>query len=734
MGPILADSLIWTVFALVTCGLSQRLRWRLNSEPCAPKTRSARLSLVSTAASLLGLIALACLRPVQAEELFRDGFNVPGLAGWQIKEGAWTVTNGSLAAKERFSAVLREKETFQDGVVEADVAYESDKPFAASGLLFRIGENFTGYAVCLREVEKGEHPHFGAWERPVLQLFRKDANAWKLLQESKVMGCRSGLLRHLKVACRGADLFVYYEDMDTPVLKEFDDRYNRPGRVGLYKDHFGFGRFDNFAISTIGETLAPSLRTDWSWVRGAVYVRSDAVNSVEMWHDYWNHTVLLDRELFLAATYGCNMIQAYLHWIVWDHDREDYLKKIDDFLTRAAKYGLKVNLIFWDDCGHVEPSLTFAAPIPGRHNSQMMMNPSHRIRDDAAEMIAHRDRFRDYVQGIVAHFKDDPRIAFWQLYNEALGAKERYRTSDTDANINRLMGWTREWVKASGTRIPVTATGGGFYGPKYSDFPTYHSYSGGGQPLPNASGGPEHLCTETLNRPAAPIQACLRDLAGQQNGFVVWELMIGRDNCRFPWGHPDGMDEPAAPFHGVIYPDGHPWDVSEVKALLGDAAFDALEKGVFTVEYFDVKFAKTKKKSITPWIDFDLGDEPGYGSPDASAGIGKDDFSIRWTGRLVAPDSGAFTFLADCDGELELTIDDTKVIEKVGGARREAAGNINLKSGQTYSVKIDYFHEKGAASCHVDWRGPNFGKQRFRLGTSAFTQPPNSRRLDTAAP
>lgn len=675
-------------------------------------------------AVLLGTLALFTCSPlVQGGEILRDGFDAGELTGWQVKEGTWKVTEGRVTTNDGFSALLRENETFQNGVVEVDVAYEHDAPFAASGLLFRIGEDFTGYAVCLREVEKGKHPEYGPWERPVLQLFRMDRAGWKLLQESKVMGCRSGLLRHLKVACNGADIFVYYEDMETPVLKEFDEQYDRAGRVGLYKDPLGTGTFDNFVISSAGDTPAPPLRTDWSWVRGAVYVRSDAVNSVEMWHDYWDHTALLDRELSLAATYGFNMIQAYLHWIVWEHDREDYLKKIDDFLTRASKYGLKVNLIFWDDCGHVEPSLTFAAPIAGRHNSQMMMNPSHRIRDDAAEMTAHSERFGDYVQGIAARFKDDPRIAFWQLYNEGMGARERYRVSDTDANINRLLGWTRAWVKGTGTRIPVTATGGGFYGPKYSDFPSYHSYSPGGQPLPNASGGPEHLCTETLNRPGAPMQACIRDLAGQQNGFVVWELMIGRDNCRYPWGHPDGLAEPAVPFHGVAYPDGHPWDVSEVKALLGDAAFAALESRIFTVEYFQGQFATSKKKSITPWIDFDLGDEPGYGSPDASAGIGNDDFSIRWTGQFVAPASGSFTFSADCDGILQLKVGHTKVIEKAAHGLREAAGKIELKSGQSYSVSIDYWHDRGASSNHVSWSGPNFAKQIFFPGTGAAALP-----------
>jgi hypothetical protein len=654
-------------------------------------------------------------RSILAGEILRDGFNDVGLIGWRVKEGDWKVGDGCVTAKSGFSTLLREKETFQDGTVEADVAYEHDAPFAASGLLFRIGEDFTGYAVCLREVEKGVSKEFGPWERPVIQLFRLERSGWKILQESKVMGCHSGVLRHLKVTCSGPNIFVYYEDMETPILKEFDQQYDRAGQVGLFKDSLGSGKFANFIISTLQNPPPAPLRMDWSWVRGAVYVPSYAVNSVDMWQNYWDHTVPLDRELSLAAIYGFNMVQVYLQWIVWDNAPEDYLNKVDDFLARASKYRLKTDFIFWDDCGHVEPSLAFSAPVPGRHNSQMMMNPSHRIRDDSAELTAHRERFGDYVRGIAAHFKDDPRIAFWQLYNEAMGAKERYRVSDTDANINRLLKWTYDWVRATGTRIPVTATGGGFYGPQYSDFPSYHSYSSNGQPLPNANGGPDHLCTETLNRPDAPLQTCIRELAGRGNGFVVWELMIGLDHCRYPWGHPDGSDEPTAPFHGVIYPDGHPWDLDEIKALLGENAFAALAERLFTVEYFQGQFAVLKKKSVTPWIDFDLPDEPGDGSPDASAGIRHDDFSVRWTGKFVAPSSGSFTFSADSDGILQLKVDGTAVVDKVAPGQAEAAGKIELNKGQSYSVRVDYSHKQGAAGNHVRWSGPGFPMRIFTL-------------------
>ena len=653
-----------------------------------------------------------------SEHTFSDGLS----AQWRVKEGTWSVRDGKAIAGDGFAMLIHKGSPIRDVEIMADVGYAHDGPHAASGIAFRLAEDSTGYCVGLREVEKGVHPEFGPWERPVIQLFRMDLDGWKLLQESKVIGCRSGLLCRLKVVCRGPNIWAFYGDMTTPVLTEFDDRYDRAGAVGLWKDRLGEGLYDNVRIDTPTSTPPPPLRTDWSGVRGAVYVRSDAVNSVQMWHDYWGHTGIIDRELSYASLYGFNMVQVYLHWIVWDRHGEEYLRRIDDFLARASKAGLKVNLILWDDCGHVEPSLTFADPVPGRHNSQMMMNPSHRIRDSKAELLAHEDRFRSYVEGVARRFKDDGRIAFWQLYNEGMGPKEKYRVGDGDANMNLLLGWTREWFKGTGSKTPVTATGGAFYGPKYSDFYTYHSYGFGKQSLPNADGGPEHLCTETLNRPDKGIAECLHDLAGKRNGFILWELMVGRDNCRYPWGHADGPNEPAVPFHGVVYPDGHPWDIGEVKALLGDAAYDSLQAKVFNAEYFDGVFMLKKKTSFTPRIDFDLGDEPGYGSPDASSGLGKDHFSVRWAGRLVAPTTGVYTMYVNSDGILRFWLDGKQVLEKDDHDRRDVQEKIELASGQTYQVRIDYVHRDGVASNHVYWDGPGFDKRAFMLGDRTPTR------------
>jgi len=663
------------------------------------------------------LLAAATSAAKDEDTHFTDGT----LPDWDTRDGKWSVADGRAIARGGFSLLTKKGFTAQDVSVEADVATHHDGPFACAGVAFRLGDDGGGYLAGVREVARGNDTKHGPWERPLLQLYRMDrAGGWKLLQEAKVLNARDGKLLPLKIVCRGPRIWVYYDDLTTPILREFDDHYVRAGRAGLFKDQLGEGLFDRAIVTALPadavDPAPPPDKTDWSWVRGAVYVRSNAVNSVQMWHDYWDHTAVLDRELGYAKRYGFNMVQVYLHWIVYDRHQAEYLQRIDDFLTRADRHGLKTNLIFWDDCGHVEPALEFAAPVPGRHNSQMMPNPSHRIRDDAQAFDSHRAKFGEYVQAVAGRFKDDRRIAFWQLYNEPLGPVERYRTSAADANINRLLSWTRDWVKGTGTKIPVTATGGGFYGPKYSDFYTYHSYrmtpTG---PLPHADGGPEHLCTETLCRPTLDVVGILDGLVPKQNGFVVWELMIGRDNCRFPWGHSDGPQEPTAPFHGVVYPDGHPWDLREVQALLGEKMYAALEAKSFRAEYFTGRFTTLKKTSLVPAIDFALGTEAGTGSPDASAGIGQDDFSIRYQAKFVASTTGKFTFTSTSDGPLRLNVGDTQVIDVTDPPHGAATGGIELTTGQTYSVTIEYTHRTGAAHAQIRWAGPGFGPRVFTV-------------------
>ena len=220
-----------------------------------------------------------------------------------------------------------------------------------------------------------------------------------------------------------------------------------------------------------------------------------------------------------------------------------------------------MTFIFFDDVGNIEPPhlAPYDAPLRGIHNSQMQGCPGRDIIDQ--HYGAYRPHLKKYVQAIVNAHSHDPRILFWQTYNEPSHVTNLPLLEDAYA-----------WIKETGSAIPVSATGGGaFYGSYFSDFPTFHSYlDSNGPPTQNmvlGEGGSEHLCTETLNRPGVDVLKLVKYFSERKTGWIIWELMIGRDNCRFPWGSPQGAPEPVMPFHGLRYPDGHPWSEKEIKAI-----------------------------------------------------------------------------------------------------------------------------------------------------------------------
>jgi hypothetical protein len=95
---------------------------------------------------------------------------------------------------------------------------------------------------------------------------------------------------------------------------------------------------------------------------------------------------------------------------------------------------------------------------------------------------------------------------------------------------------------------------------------------------------------------------------GGTTGFLVWELMIGDTNTRFHWGQVPSNPatvEPATPFQGTIYPDGHPWLTSEVQALTGKG-YNSLP--VLNVSYYNnTTFTGSPvKTSITPALSFNF--------------------------------------------------------------------------------------------------------------------------------
>jgi hypothetical protein len=422
------------------------------------------------------------------------------------------------------------------------------------------------------------------------------------------------------------------------------------------------------------------------------------VNEAQQWDEY--DPAVNDRELRLASVYGINLVRVYLHYLVYLKKRDALLADIQDFLGRADKYGIRTEFVFFDDCWNQPPAdlllpgYRYPAPVPGVHNSRWLVCPG----DDA---LSHYDQNREilkaYVQDIVAAHKADPRVAFWEIYNEPKKAEPTIR----------LERDVYAWIKQTGTRIPVTATGGEFSGGPFSDFPSWHEY--GGYTL---EGDAHSLCTECMNRKGQDVPGVVEHFRGKV-GYIMWEFGIGRDNCRFAWDENRNKprpDETPTPFHGIVYPDGHPWSLGDARALLGNDGF--LRGRFFTVTYYkDEAFSQPAKSSITPMIDFDLPAGEAVGSPDPSAGVPTEHFSIAYTGTVLAPAGGSYTFSADCDGGVEVVVDGRPVVKSLEPGRRVSSGSVRLRTGRTYPIAVRYAHPTGPASLHLTWSGPGFANR-----------------------
>ncbi|MBP1963371.1 family 43 glycosylhydrolase [Paenibacillus aceris] len=619
--------------------------------------------------------------------LFQDDFNDRNADGWTTYGGSWNASDGAYHTDKGagFKAVANGT-SFSNFVYEADISIKDGVNSDNAGLIFRVNtpsvgaDNLQGY-------------YAGITVNNLVQLGKMNNNWTELasipftVQQNKVY--------RMKVEVKGSNIDIYIDG--SHVLSAVDSTFTQ-GAIGV-RSFWTNATYDNLKVTDLGPYTQPSY--DWSWVKGAVFVPTNAVNQVQQWEEY-DHDIN-DRELSYAKAYGINFVRVFLHNLVWKKDKETMLNNIEDFLQLTDKYGIKTEFVFFDDCWDDHPHLgPQEAPRYGAHNSRWMEAPGDDIK---ANYEANKQDLKDYVQGIVNAHKDDPRIAFWNIYNEPSNGESGLM----DRVTKQLMNDSRMWIKETGSTLPVSSTGGQFTGGPFSDFVTWHPYDAD---YPTPFGVKSSiLADETMNRLNQSVPGIVEHYGNKGIGYVMWELGIGRDNTRFPWGTDvnPATSEPAVPFHGIVYPDGHPWDVKDVKALKGDA-FDSMP--VFRVQYYgDEQFTNLVKSSITPRIDFDLGDEKGTGSPDASAGIGEDHFSVRWTGTVEPAATGEYTFYADSDNIAKVWVGDSLVVDKTSPSREEASGKATLTEGQELPVKIEYVHGTGTSSLHIRWSGPGMPKQ-----------------------
>jgi PA14 domain/Glycosyl hydrolase family 26/CARDB len=109
-----------------------------------------------------------------------------------------------------------------------------------------------------------------------------------------------------------------------------------------------------------------------------------------------------------------------------------------------------------------------------------------------------------------------------------------------------------------------------------------------------------------------------------------------------------------------------------------------------------------------PNIDFN------WGKAGPMSGIGVDSFSVRWTGFVTAPYTGAYTFYAKTDDGERVWVNNQLLIDHWGnhGAVLDTAtAPITLTAGRLYPIKVEYWEGTNSASAQLLWSGPNIAQQ-----------------------
>ncbi len=108
-------------------------------------------------------------------------------------------------------------------------------------------------------------------------------------------------------------------------------------------------------------------------------------------------------------------------------------------------------------------------------------------------------------------------------------------------------------------------------------------------------------------------------------------------------------------------------------------------------------------------------------------------FSARWSGKVIAPESATYIFYVLSDNGCRLRVNNRIIIDRwTNSWGVEHTGTMELTAGQPVDIRLEMFDAGGAAECHLSWSHPNLAKeiiapqylQPFPTNTS---EPPSGR-------
>ena len=330
------------------------------------------------------------------------------------------------------------------------------------------------------------------------------------------------------------------------------------------------------------------------WLGGANFTPASAINQLEMWQADSFDPQRIDLELSWAKSLGFNSMRVFLHHLLWEQDSQGLLKRMEQFLDIAEKHDIGVMFVLFDSVWDPHPKLgPQRAPAQGVHNSGWVQSPgAEDLRNPARHKL-----LEEYVVGVIGHFRDDPRVQVWDIWNEPDNTNDnsygrnklKQEPEDKQALVLPLLKASFQWARSVDPVAPVTSglwLGGHKADParlipmekvqlEESDIITFHTYG----KLPDVETWVANLeqyqrplvCTEYMARPLGnTFDPMLGYFKAHKIGAYNWGFVAGKSNTIFAWRtwqEPEPKAEPKVWFHDIFRADGTPFDAMEVEYI-----------------------------------------------------------------------------------------------------------------------------------------------------------------------
>jgi hypothetical protein len=324
------------------------------------------------------------------------------------------------------------------------------------------------------------------------------------------------------------------------------------------------------------------------WLVGSNYLPSSAANELEMWQAETFDPRQIDKELGWAEGLGMNTMRVFLHDLLWQ-DAAGFQKRLDTFLTIAARHHIRPILVLFDSCWDPNPKLgPQRAPVPGVHNSRWLQTPGAKALTDPAQ----EPRLRTYVVGVVGALANDRRVLAWDVWNEPSNTNGssygKLEPRNKQARVLQLLPKVFDWARSVHPLQPLTSGvwEGEWSSPEkagaigsvqllQSDVISFHNYG----PPDDFQRRVETLekyhrpllCTEYMARPVGSTFDTILPIAKKYKVAAInWGFVVGKSQTNLPWDSwqkPYVKQPPKVWFHDIFYQDGRPYRPREVDLI-----------------------------------------------------------------------------------------------------------------------------------------------------------------------